>query len=438
MNEKSKVGLAWPVKVFLVGLFIPWIIPMGTLNLSVYRLVLLLAWVPCFQMWVRGKAGRIRVADVAIILFCIWASLSLAIVGGTLPMIEAIGMLNIETLGGYLLARCYIRTADDFHDMLQFTVRLIVILLPLFLYEWITGDKPLLSTLAMILPTVEITKMVPRMGFWRVQGPFNHSILFGLFCGSLVALTYLVLGYGKHTLSRWLLAIISLTAFMSMSSAPIAGVLLQYVLIGWNALLRPLKHKWALLFGILFMGYLVVEFGSNQTPVQFYISRFTFDAQTGWMRLGIWEYGTASVASHPIFGIGLGDWVRPSWMPTSVDNFWLVIAMRHGIPAIVLFFVAYLSLLVAAAFKRGLDDKADTYRTGYVICMVFFLLVGSTVHFWAAVYAWFLFLMGSGVWILDVRPDGEVRNVRASKSMNRQGRSNERAEGARAMQGDRG
>ena len=60
-----------------------------------------------------------------------------------------------------------------------------------------------------------------------------------------------------------------------------------------------------------FLAYLVIKFGSNQTPVQFYISRFTFNAQTGWYRLAIWEYGSASVLNHPLFGIGFADWTRP-------------------------------------------------------------------------------------------------------------------------------
>jgi hypothetical protein len=419
LTKQKTAGLPWPTKAFLVGLVIPWIIPIGSLNLSVYRLVLLTTLLPCLFTWIRGKAGPIRLADIAVISFSLWSSLSLAIVGGALPMIEAIGMLNVETLGAYFLARCYIRSADNFHDMLQFVSRLILILLPFALYEAITGDKPLLTTLAVVFPTVNITTMDPRLGLWRVQGPFDHSILFGTFCGSLVALAYTVLGYGKRGRggALWLPAVISLTAFLSLSSAPLAGMLLQWVLIGWQSVLRAFRYRWALLFGILFIGYLFIEIGSsNHNAIQVFILRFTFDPQTGWIRLAIWEYGTASVANHPVFGIGLGDWVRPWWLPVSVDNFWLLIAMRHGIPAILLLFVSYMSLMIGAAYKRGLDQREVAYRNGYVICMAVFLLVGSTVHFWVATYVWFLFLMGSGAWILDAKPVREAPGVRGSRS----------------------
>jgi O-antigen ligase len=316
-----------------------------------------------------------------------------------------------------MLARCYIRTADDFYKMVQFTCWLVAILLPFSLYEWITGAKPLLTIFGLVFPTPEITMMEPRWGLWRVQGPFGHSIVYGVFCGSLVGLAYMVLGYGKSRLSRLCqTGVVFLTAFVSMSSAPIAGMVMQFGLIFWNIALNRFAFRWKILWGIVLIAYLIVEFGSKQTPVQFYISRFTFDPQTGWYRLLIWQFGTEAVASHPLFGIGFGEWARLSWMGSSVDNFWLVIAMRHGIPAVILLFIAYLAVVCRAAFKRGLDAKTDVYRTAYVICMVMLLLVGCTVHFWAATYAWFIFMLGSGVWILDVKGDLQ-RQGRAPNGM---------------------
>ena len=36
--------------------------------------------------------------------------------------------------------------------------------------------------------------------------------------------------------------------------------------------------------------------------------------------------------------------------------------------------------------------------------MTAFFVVAWTVHFWNATYVLFMFLMGSGVWMLDVKP----------------------------------
>ena len=51
------------------------------------------------------------------------------------------------------------------------------------------------------------------------------------------------------------------------------------------------------------------------------IDNLAFDAKTGWGRTEIFQYGAAEVLRHPIFGIGLNDWVRPWWRKPSVDNF---------------------------------------------------------------------------------------------------------------------
>ncbi len=82
-------------------------------------------------------------------------------------------------------------------------------------------------------------------------------------------------------------------------------------------------------------------------------------------------------------------------------------AVRYGLPAPFLLLLAFLSIFLAVGFKKGLDDKITAYRTAFLITMTAFFMVGWTVHFWDAAYVLFLFLMGSGVWMLDVRPRRE-------------------------------
>jgi O-antigen ligase len=416
-GEQAKKRLPWPVVLLLVGLFIPWIIPLGPLNMSVNRIVLVTMLVPCLIMWARGKAGPIRTPDIGLLLYCGWAAVSLVVAHGGTHAIEPSGMLFIETIGAYLMARCYIRDAEDFEKMVTLVAKLIAVLFPFALYESLTGSKPILSAFGAVLPTVEVTLQQPRFGLWRVQGPFDHSIAFGLVCGSVFVLSCLVTRIGRKAASRGLVAAtVSGTALLSMSSAPIAGLVVQGALMSWNWLLRGYRSRWKILWALVFVGYLVVEFGSNQTPVQFYISHFTFDQQTGWVRLAIWEFGSASVLNHPFFGIGFGDWIRPKWMPDSIDNFWLVIAVRHGIPACGLMLASCLWVMFAVAAKEKLDEGLQEYRAAYLICTTTCLLVGATVHFWGTPYTWFLFLLGSGVWLLDVNTGKDnIGTVRMSR-----------------------
>ena len=45
--------------------------------------------------------------------------------------------------------------------------------------------------------------------------------------------------------------------------------------------------------------------------LDFIIQNLMFNPQTADGRLVILEYGSAEIARHPVFGIGLNDWVRP-------------------------------------------------------------------------------------------------------------------------------
>lgn len=406
-GQDAQKRLPWPVVLFLFGLIIPWIIPFGPLNMPVYRIVLLVMLFPCLAMWAQGKAGPIRVPDIGLLLYCVWLAVSLVRIQGVGPSIEPVGSTFIDTIGAYLLARCYIRTPEDFESMILLVAKLITLLLPFAIYEWLTGNKPILTVFSAVFPTVEVTVM-PRSGFWRAQGPFAHSILFGLFCGSVFALTHLVVGTARSGASRRLLTpLVVSTALLSMSSAPIAALTLQAALMGWNWIFRQYKIRWKVLWGLVFAAYLVIEFGSNQTPVAFYVSHFTFDPGTGWYRIWTWEYGSASVLNHPIFGIGFGDWERPRWMAAStMDNFWLVIAVRHGIPALVLMLGSCLWIMFGVALNKKFDENLQNYRIAYLLCMTSFLLVGSTVYLWSSVYMWLLFLLGSGAWMLEPKPGG--------------------------------
>jgi hypothetical protein len=64
--------------------------------------------------------------------------------------------------------------------------------------------------------------------------------------------------------------------------------------------------------------------------------------------------------------------------------------------------LAVFSIFLAVSFRKGLDEKLIAYRTGILITMVGFFIVGFTVAFWDAAYVLFLFWWGSGVWMLDV------------------------------------
>jgi hypothetical protein len=101
-------------------------------------------------------------------------------------------------------------------------------------------------------------------------------------------------------------------------------------------------------------------------------------------------------------------------MPPSIDMFWLIHAVFYGMPAAILMLLTLLIPCFGVGFLKGLDDRLDQYRIAYMISMCGFFLVGWTVHFWNATYVLFLFLLASGIWMLDLKPDSGREKARVA------------------------
>ena len=411
---------SWPrpqVSLLLATLVMPWVFSFGSLAISPYRLVLLALAPFCLAQWVTGKAGRIRMVDILLLLFCLWSTIALGAVHGAGQAFESGGMLFIETFGGYLVARCYVRTVEDFRAAAKFLLLLVALLLPLAVAEAVTGQRLTLQLFRTLAPTIVDGMSEPRWGLTRVQGPFEHPILFGVFCGAPLGVVFLVFGQELSFVTRWAMAaLIVLTAMLSLSSGPIVAVLMQLALLVWNGLLRGVAARWLILWVLAILAYAILELASDQTMPQI-LTRFAFDPWTAFYRLLIFDYGWQSVMSHPVFGTGFDDWLHPAWMTSSIDMFWLVPAIRYGLPAGVLCLAAFLAAYVGVGLKGGLDTATQNCRVAYVITLTGFFTVGWAVHFWNATYVLFVFMLGSGIWILDA-PKAET-GVAAARKLER-------------------
>jgi len=175
------------------------------------------------------------------------------------------------------------------------------------------------------------------------------------------------------------------------------------MLIVWDKITASVAGRWAILTAVALTAYLAVEFSSNRTAFDVFISYLTFNADTSYMRVHIWHYGTQSVMQHPIFGIGLNDWERPSWMGGSMDNFWLVTAVRYGLPGFLFMAGGFLSICFGLGRLRNLSVLEAQCRKGLIITFCGLGVAVCTVHLWDAPYVLFIFLLGSGMWMFDDR-----------------------------------
>ena len=140
--------------------------------------------------------------------------------------------------------------------------------------------------------------------------------------------------YERTTGRLWKTLLAMAMTFMSLSTGPNLAQLVQLILIAWERIFRILTAKWAILVVIGGTVLGIVQLAYPGGVAGFIIETLAFNPQTGYGRLEILEYGGASVLEHPIFGIGLSTWEGPWWRPISVDNYWLLTAMRYGLPAL--------------------------------------------------------------------------------------------------------
>ena len=409
-HRAKRKKIRWPVFLFLLALVVPWVIFVGSLRMSLYRIVLLVMVLPCLGMWMTGKAGRIRTGDIALLLFSFWCTLSFTVNNGIALSVQPAGIGFIETLGPYLLARCYIRDENDFYNVIQFLFKIVVFLLPFAIFELVTGQNISRDLFATILTTGPAPPPEPaRWGLTRVRSVFDHPILFGVCTGSIIALVHLILGYQKSFLQRsFRTSIVAAASILSLSAGPLIAAVVQGLLLSWNWLLGGIKSRWKILIGLLVFNVLAIELVAKRSVLEIVVSYFLYDPLSYWFRVMIWTYASASVQNHPLFGVGMNAWERPEWLPSSIDSFWLLIAVLHGLPAVFLMLLAFFSILLAVGFRKGLDDKLIEYRTGFMLTLSGFFLVGWTVAFWDAAYVLLLFLLGSGVWMLDVETKKRV------------------------------
>ncbi len=392
------------VALFLISIVLPIVIQAGPLRLSPYRVMLLITIFPSLALWLQGNAGKIRVADIALLGLCLWTFLSYVAIHGLGRATEAGGIFGLETMGAYLLGRLLVRSAEDFRKVVVVLFWIVLVLLPLAIVESVSGHAIVLETFRKFLKTYNILTQEPRWGLRRVMGPFEHPILFGAFCGSILAMVYYVLGFGRSFVRRVLnTAIVGIVTFLSLSSGPLTSVGAQLGLIGWDLVLRRFAGRWKLLASLFFSAIVAIQIVANRSPAQILISFIAFNTSTAYNRLRIWQFGSASVWNHPLFGIGENAWARPSWMSGSIDMFWLVSAVQNGLLAGLLLQVAFFATVLPVIFRKGLDERTSSYRTGYVISLLGFYIAGWTVHYWNSVYVLLIFLLGCGPWFLDLK-----------------------------------
>jgi len=351
----------------------------------------------------------------------LWGTIALS-VNNPDRVLAFMGSNSIEFIGGYVIARAYIRNVDDFRRLCWLIICLVLTTFPFAVYETIT-DNTIIVRLIESIPGVSSTTIAnsaPRFGFERVQVFLPHPIHYGLFTSLILAILFVGFRGSLSDMTRYGISLVVLACtMMSLSSGAVLAAFLQIGLIGWAWVFRKIETCWLILFAVLITMYVVIDLLSNRTPIQVFLHYATFNAHNAYFRKIIFEWGMKNVWANPVLGIGLNDWERPVYMRSgSMDNFWLVMAVRYGLPGFVFLAFGYLYGLWRIA-RRDFDSDVllVQLRQAWVICMAGLIFTLTTVHIWGEIYSFVFFFFGAGMWMITATPNSGEANLTSTSGM---------------------
>ena len=390
------------VPAFLVlAFFVPIQVEVGGLRLSLYRVVLLLAVLPMLARLAALEHFRLRLPDILLIAAAASGGLSLVVTGSSIP---TVGIFLLETTVPYFIARAYLRDAAAFGAMARLFSGVVIATMPFAIYESLTGVPILLRGLGAVFTVLPEVPHEVRLGLERAQLTFDHPILYGMVAAMAVPITVYTARLNRDGRMAWIRAgLVSGAVFFSLSAGAWVAVGLQVGLIAYDRILRGWSARWRVFVWGSVTLYVVLEVLSNRSMPEIVVNYLSLNPGTGWTRIVVNDWAWGAVMTYPVFGLGFDwSWPRPFWVPTSsIDNFWLALAFRHGLPLMLLMLAAVASLLYLMARARSDGDDFDRCRTALIITIVAMSIAVYTVHLWNAAYCMFLFLLGCGGWIID-------------------------------------
>jgi O-antigen ligase len=261
-----------------------------------------------------------------------------------------------------------------------------------------------------------------RFGVIRVTTIFSHPILHGLFCAPLVAVVW----YTETSVFArlWKTAVVIGATAVSLSSAPLLVMILQFVMIAVEYATRQIKHR-AKIIGAAVLSMLAFVHVTASRGIFAVVVILVLNPATAYYRREIWNSGMIDVRRSPIFGIVVENWTRPAWMVSgSIDNFWLFQMLRGGVPS-----VAFLLLAIVLIYWRvfrladaAIPDVLRRQRRAWAYALAALLIGAVTVHLYGKAQPYFTFLIAIGaalVRLLDAAPE-QAREAPAAAQSGRQ------------------
>lgn len=377
------------------SLFLPWLIvflifcpstvnaAIGGIKFTPARVLLLLLFVPAI---LRVARHRFVAADFFMFAAAIWMFVA---AGG--EYFQSTSSDALECLGGYMIGRAYLCG-----DALQQAVKALKLLVPIFfvfaLLDVTFKEPAALNFFANIFgetPRLPVERIVFGMDVVRAQSTFDHPILYGTFC----VLSGTILLYFEPTFNRRCLYLVVCAAgiLLTVSAAALAALIIVVALRIFDYLMNRYSWRWKLVT-ICIVSVILVSLVVSNDPVGWLINHTTFDVESGFYRLLIWQSSLAQLSLSPMTGIGFNS-AGIDFISRTIDCVWLVQALRYGVPQIVFLLAVNVAAFWPPDRRRSANEGMKTAQTAFTLTIVMFAVIGLSVDYWNSMWIfWFLCL----------------------------------------------
>lgn len=315
---------------------------------------------------VRGIRWRFSIADFLVFGFAFWLGFSEYQNVGYKEAQNLMFDMVTALLFPYLCAKVLIEPLGlraAFARSLVWPMFLVAIL---SVYEFRMGVTPFRLLLDPLFPGQGLGWITTfRWGYARIAGPYSHAILAGimLLCGWRLARWLEWNGHWRPRLSMWRHLpvskgrVISLGLFggllMTMSRGPWFGAVLAATIAAVGRSQRR-KRAFALLgLGILLVG-IPAGIGLYRYSAVGRAGARSAEQETAAYRKELVEKYIDIALEKSVCGWGRSTWPKVAGMP-SVDNYYLLLSLMHGLPAVA-FFVAITTTLTVRLISAGMRE----------------------------------------------------------------------------------
>jgi hypothetical protein len=398
IKREDSLSLWWAV-LLVYALLLPQqiFVMAGNLIVFPYRL-LLICMVPGIVSLYVNRNIKASFADVLMVASIFWIFLSLTITTGPAKAFASGGSSLIDIGVAYFAARCTITSGLRAQILLSRVGPAILVAGLSIILETVTGQylvQPFTAKLFGVRSPTELFNLASdRFGLIRGTGPFAHPILAGLQLASVLPLYLLV---KMRFLPRMIGVLAAVCALATVSSSALIALFLAGGLVGYEYFGAQLTFlRWKPFIGSVTLITIALQFFTKGGVIGIVVNFLTLDKWTAYYRTLVWSYGTINVAMHPWFGLVVENWLRPAWMPVSIDNYWLLIAMSNGVPEAVMRILLPVVVGFSAASRMAFLGKSDQrVLIGYLITIIIMTLMAFTVSLWGATQVWYYFLIGA-------------------------------------------